>query len=172
MWILKWLRLGKAERAQAMPESASFSKLFRVLDGIDAQDHDEAQYLAAFAYLLGRVAFSDGFISAVEIDQMKQILTARSTLNFMQVALVIDIAKFEAVTSKGEDGQDVTALFARITDDAQKREMVDCLYAVAAADEVIHASEEAMVQRISAEVGVDSAVLETVRAAYAQWHKA
>lgn len=169
MWIMKWLGLGKAEREQAMPTSEAFGKLLRVLNGIDADNHAQARYLAAFACLLGRVAYADGFISSVEQASMKRMLSAHSSLNFMQVDLVLDIARFETVTNKGAPDPSVSGVFAAMADEAQRRELVDCLFALAAADEIIHPSEWKAVETIAAEVGVDPAVVAEIGAGYAKF---
>jgi len=87
--IRAWLGLDRPETAEQVP-------LRDVLDALDHLDHLEparARYLAAFAYLLGRIAHADHHVSPQETRAMETALVDHGQLTEEQAMLVTQLAK-------------------------------------------------------------------------------
>ncbi len=81
--------LGITESAPA-PEQAPLRDLVNALDRLEPS---RAQYLARFAYLLGRVALADEHISDEETNTMERLLAEHGGLPAEQAMLVVGLAK-------------------------------------------------------------------------------
>lgn len=141
----------------------------RIAEAMDALPEDEARYLAAFAYLLCRVAYADGVISKVEVQRMSRILQDFSSLTAKQTDLVLKLAKHENFKADDEVGRKVSEAFAEMAGMGARSDFVGCLYAVAAADDEVHGIEDETVMRIGEELGVAGPEVQRIRAAYARF---
>ena len=65
--IREWLGLNT-------PQSTEFAPLRETLDALDNLEPDRARVLAAFAYLLGRVAHADQQVSSKETQVMEGLV--------------------------------------------------------------------------------------------------
>src|SRR5688572_33509235 len=63
-----WMRVGE-------PQEREFAPLRETLNALDQLEPDRARLLAAFAYLLGRVAHADQHVSAEETAAMEALVT-------------------------------------------------------------------------------------------------
>jgi uncharacterized tellurite resistance protein B-like protein len=127
----------------------------RIVDELEALDSATARYLAAFAYILGRVAHADLDISADETRKMEEIVHGLGHLPEEQAILVVQIAKSQNRLFGGTENFLVTREFKEIASDEQRDELLDCLFAVSAADESISVAEEEEVRRIATELGFE-----------------
>src|SRR5918994_6179855 len=84
--IRAWLGLDRPEAPEAIP-------LRDVLDALDHLEPARARYLAAFAYLLGRVAHADQHVSPQETRAMETALVGQGQLTQEQAKLVVQLAK-------------------------------------------------------------------------------
>jgi uncharacterized tellurite resistance protein B-like protein len=125
----------------------------RIVGELEALDADTARYLAAFAYILGRVAHADLHISAEETRAMEEIVHGQGHLPEEQAILVVQIAKSQNKLFGSTENYLVTREFGEISDRLQREELLDCLFAVSAADELISVAEEEEVRRIASELG-------------------
>lgn len=154
--------LGMSEPASAS-ESAPLRDLVNALDRLEPA---RAQYLARFAYLLGRVARADEHVSAEETKAMEAVLAEHGGLSSEQAMLVVSLAKATHAMLG------VTADFAitqEFTDSASYDErlaLARCLFAVAASDARISTSEEAEVHRITNQLRVERPDLTQIRLQY------
>lgn len=154
--------LGIAEAAPA-PEQGPLRDLVNALDRLEPS---RAQYLARFAYLLGRVALADEQISDEETKTMERLLAKHGGLPAEQAMLVVGLAK----ATHAMFG--VTAHFAvtqEFTDSASYEErlaLARCLFAVAASDARISTAEEAEVHRITNQLRIERPDLTTIRLQY------
>jgi uncharacterized tellurite resistance protein B-like protein len=124
-------------------------KIVRQLDNLDPE---RARYIAAFAYILSRVARADMNISDAETREMENQLTRLSRLPAEQAVLVVQIAKTQATLFGGTENFLVTQEFNRMADPEQKLALLDCLFAVAAADNIISTAEEREIRLINDEL--------------------
>ncbi len=125
----------------------------RIVGELEALDPDTARYLAAFAYVLSRVANADLDISAEETRKMERIVHDLGHLPEEQAILVVEIAKSQNRLFGGTENYLVTREFKEIATPEQREELLDCLFAVSTADGSISIAEEEMIRRIASELG-------------------
>lgn len=127
----------------------------RIAGELEQLDEARARYLAAFAYVLSRVAAADLEISEAETNKMIEIVKRLGHLADDQAVLVVAMAKNQNRLFGGTEDFLVTRVFRQIATDEQRRELLDCLFAVSAADETITADEEAQIRQIASELGFE-----------------
>ena len=144
-------------------ESETMRRIVRTLKALPA---DQARYLAAFAYVLGRVAHADSHFSDEETRKMQEIVQRLGNLPEAQALLVVEIAKNEVRLFGGTDNYLVTRRFKEMATPRQRTELLDCLFAVVASDESITALEEGQARQISKELGLTHDEFIAARATY------
>ena len=135
----------------------------RELDKLNPQ---RARYLAAFAYVLSRVAGADLHISETETAKMVDLIQRLGDLPEAQATLVVEIAKSQHRLFGGTENFLVTREFREIASDQERHGLLDCLLAVSAADEAVSAEEEAQIWQIASELGFSHAEYIKARLAY------
>ena len=163
MSILDWLRVARSADERAKGDTDTVRRIVSELDRLDGL---EARRLAAFAYVLSRVANADLVISDTEIEKMTEILQRVGRLSEAQAVLVVQIAKSQNRLFGGTEDFLVTREFRDIATEAQRRELLDCLFAVAAADGEISADEEGQIRQVASELGFSHAEFVATRLAY------
>jgi uncharacterized tellurite resistance protein B-like protein len=138
----------------------------RIARELDALPPAEARFLAAFAYVLARVARADLEISREETEQMLKLVREYSTLSEAQALLVVQMAKTQATALAGTENYLVTRQFKEMSNRAQRVDLLRCLFAVAAADNNISVVENSEITQIGQELGFSAAEIGGVRAAY------
>ena len=113
-----------------------------------------ARYLATFACVLARVAHADLHVAQTESAEMRRRVAALAEISADEAALVVEIAEKQSHTLGESEKHAVTREFRRISGGEQRTELVFCLYAVAAADGKVSASETAEIAAICEELGV------------------
>jgi uncharacterized tellurite resistance protein B-like protein len=126
----------------------------------------EARYAAAFAYLLSRVAHADHSLSDAERAAMERMIAERAELTPEQAKLVIELAAAQSLAVRGTQDFLVSREFNRVATDAQKRALVDCLFAVSASDASIITAEDNEIRRIASEIGVEHTDFVKIRLRY------
>jgi uncharacterized tellurite resistance protein B-like protein len=124
----------------------------RIVQQLDNLEPERARYIAAFAYILSRVARADMNISDAETREMEHQVTRLSQLPAEQAVLVVQIAKTQATLFGGTENFLVTQEFNRIATVEQKLALLECLFAVAAADKVISSVEDREIRLINDEL--------------------
>ena len=81
-----WLGLEREETNEHAP-------LRDMLEALDHLPADRARYLAAFAYLLGRVAGADQHVSPEEARAMEALVSEHGGIPQEQAMLVVQLAK-------------------------------------------------------------------------------
>lgn len=130
-------------------ETETVRKIVRQLDNLEPQ---HARFIAAFAYILSRVARADMNISDAETQEMERQVIRLSSLPEEQAVLVVQIAKTQATLFGGTENFLVTQEFKDMSSLDQRLALLDCLFAVAAADKVITAEEEREIRLITDEL--------------------
>jgi uncharacterized tellurite resistance protein B-like protein len=138
----------------------------RIAGELDRLEPDRARYIAAFAFVLSRVANADDDVSAEETSAMERLVIERGGLPDAQAALVVQMAKTQQLLFGGTDDFLVTRELARLASQEQKLQLVDCLFAVAAADRRIRTSEAEEIGRIARELRVEQSDLSRIRNRY------
>lgn len=141
----------------------SAGPLREILNALDHLEPVRAQYLARFAYLLGRVARADEQISDAETHAMEIVLTEHGTLPDGQAMLVVSIAKSSHRLFGVTADFAVTQEFADSTTYEERLALARCLFAVAASDERISTAEEAELHRITNQLRIERPDLTAIR---------
>jgi uncharacterized tellurite resistance protein B-like protein len=146
MSILRFLGLAPSSPSA----SAETQTVRRIVASLDAMDPGKARWIAAFAFLLCRVARTDLVVSDEEAAAMERIVMEKGGLTEEQAVLVMQIAKTQEILFGSTENFLVTREFNRIATREEKLALLDCLYAVSAADESISTAEDNEVVRIGA----------------------
>lgn len=155
MSILKLFGLGgsREEGPGAAAGGGDTEAVRRIVQELDALPHEQARYLAAFAFILARVAHADLEISDEETQEMERILAEVGHLPAEQSVLAVQIAKTQNRFFGGTENFLVTREFREISTPDERRQLLDCLFAVSAADDSISGAEEAQIRQIASELG-------------------
>ena len=124
----------------------------RIVAELDSLPAERARFLAAFAYVLSRVAHADSRITGDETEAMREIVRKLGHLPEAQAVLVVEIAKHQARLFGGTENYLVTREFNRIATRSQKLELMGCLLAVSASHEGISTAEDAEMRQITKEL--------------------
>jgi len=138
----------------------------RIAAELDALPLPEARFLAAFAYVLARVARADLDVSKSETEQMIRLVRECSTLSEAQALLVVQMAKTQAIALGGTENYLVTRQFRDLSNRAQRVDLLRCLFAVAAADQSVSHVENTEITAIGIELGFGGEEIASIRAAY------
>ncbi len=165
MSILRFLGLGSAE-ARAKTGSSETETIRKIVDSLDQMPEDEARRIAGFAYVLSRVARADLEISADETRTMERIVRELGKLSAEQAILVVQMAKTQSLLFAGTENFLVTREYSRLASLEEKLGLLECLFAVSAADESISAVEDHEIRRIASELGLEHHDFIAARSAY------
>jgi len=157
--------LGREDESstQGSSDTETVRRISRELDRLDPV---EARYLAAFAFVLARVANADSEISEDETRRMEEVVCGVGGLTEAQAVLVVQIAKSQQMLKGGTENYLVTREFNAIADRAQKERLLHCLFEISAADDSISLVEEDEVKTIAGELKFDHREFSTVRSQY------
>jgi uncharacterized tellurite resistance protein B-like protein len=136
----------------------------RIVAKLEAMPPDQARLLASAAYTLARAANADLDISDEETATIERELQARGTIDEATAVLVTEMAKLQARTVGGPEDFSVTREFKALASDEQKISMIRACFAIGAASGSISAEETAIVNEIAAELDIDAATLNAIRA--------
>jgi uncharacterized tellurite resistance protein B-like protein len=125
----------------------------RIAARLERLPPDRARHLAAFAYVLARVAQADLRITESESEQMHALVRDHARLSDEEAALAIEIAKSQARLLGGTENYVVTREFREISTREQRVQLLESLYAVAAADGTISGQESTEIGKIAEELG-------------------
>ena len=157
--IRAWLGVDTPEQADATP-------LRETLDALDHLEPDRARYLAAFAYLLGRVAQADQHVSPEETSAMEALVRDQGQLPPEQAMVVVHLAKTSNRLFGGTANFLIAREFSALADYDQKLALMRCLFAVSVSDAAISTAEEGEIHRIAKELRIDHSDLVALRVAH------
>jgi uncharacterized tellurite resistance protein B-like protein len=160
---MSWLDKLRGARDEPSGESAAVR---RIAQELAALPEPQARRLAAFAYLLGRVAFADREISAAESASMEELVRDVGGVPAEQALLVVEIAKAQNRLFGYAENFQVSRELRELADEAERRRLLDCLFAVSAAEDGISAEEEAQVRQIASELGFSHSDYVAARSAW------
>ena len=161
--LFGWGRDGAPARAVSSADTETVRKISAALDRLDP---DRARFVAAFAYILSRVARADLQISDEESRAMERIVQEKGALPEEQAVMVVQMAKTQNALFGGVENYLVTREFGKIATREQKIALLHCLFAVSAADRSISSAEETTIAKIASELQLDHADLVDVKAGY------
>lgn len=138
----------------------------RITEQLDQMEPARAKYIAAFAYLLGRVAHADLSISEQETREMERIVQNIAGLPEEQAILVVQISKAQHALFGSTENFVVTEEFTRLATRPQRLSLLNCLFAVSSADRSISTVEDNEIRKISRELRLDHSDFIAARSAY------
>jgi len=161
--------LGVTIAAPAPDAAGETESVRRIASALEQMPPEQARYLAAFAYVLARVAQSDLRIEPSEVAAMREIVGELGSLAPDDASLVCDLACDQSARLGGSENYVVTREFRKIASAHQRSELLRCLFAVAAADGEISTTESQEVITIAEELGFTRPEALGVRAQYREY---
>lgn len=137
------------------PAAGDTETVRKIVDALDRLDADIARYLAAFAYILSRVARADLKISTEESSAMERIIVTHGGLPEEQAIIVMQIAKYQNMLFGATENYLVTREFGAISTQEQKLALLDCLFSVAAAEGLVSSVEDNEIRKIARELAIE-----------------
>ncbi|MDX2167141.1 MAG: TerB family tellurite resistance protein [Deltaproteobacteria bacterium] len=154
--------LGLHGAADAVPRSL----LGRLQQALARGGAARLEYLAAFAGQLARVAGVEGGISADEAAAIAAQLRSVGHLTEHDATLIADMLRQERDGLAAIQAQELTRAVNAGATPEEKQALLDCLYAVAAADHLVSDAEEQEIRRVAEAILIPHRVLMEIRARY------
>lgn len=150
--LLSFLGLEKPMAAEGAAETETVRKITQKLDQLPPE---QARFVAAFAYILGRVANADMDISSAETETMERIVVEQAGLPEEQAIIVVQMAKSQNRLFGGTENFLVTQEFNKLASRDQKLALLRCLFAVSSADKSVSVVEDNEIRQVSRELRLD-----------------
>jgi uncharacterized tellurite resistance protein B-like protein len=163
MSLLRFLGVAKEAPASAVGETKSVREIAAKLERLPPET---ARFLAGFAYVLARVANADLKIAPAEADEIRRTVRVLAGLSADEADLVVEIAKSQARLLGGTEDYVVTREFRRSSTPLQRAQLLECLYAVTAADGTISSAESREIANVAEELGFTRAEANALRTKY------
>lgn len=135
------------------PEDQENPSLRKIMAALEALPKEEAKHIAAFAYILGRVAHADLEISEEETGKMEEIVRGFTDISPDLAILLVQIAKSQNVLFGSTDNYLVVREFKKMSEKNQREGLLHCLFAVAGSDDNISNVENEEIRKITTELG-------------------
>jgi uncharacterized tellurite resistance protein B-like protein len=152
MFLAKLLGLDSDAPARAHGDTEAVRKITQALDQMEPA---RARYIAAFAYILSRVAYADMNISPREVAEMERLVMEVGGLPEEQAIIVVQIAKTRNKLFGATENFLVTREFNEIATREDKLKLLECLFAVSASEDDISTIEDNEVSQISSELQLE-----------------
>jgi len=164
--IRDWLGVPPRSQAASGTDNETLREMTRRLDRLPV---GEARYLAAFAYILGRVAHADLDISEDETRAMEEILVKQGQLSPDLAIIVVQMAKSRNLLFGGTENYLVTREFKKMSTLEQRKNLLRSLFAVSSSDDSISLVESSEIRQISAELGITHAEFIAIRSGFREY---
>jgi uncharacterized tellurite resistance protein B-like protein len=151
------------------PHEPEFAPLRDTLAALDRLPPEQARYLAAFAYLLGRVARADLNVSEDETRAMETVMRDEGRLSADEAMVVVQLAKSSNLLFGGSADFIVAREFSAMASYEQKLALMRCLFRVSAVDATISTAEEGELHRIANELKIQQSDLIALRVAHQKY---
>jgi uncharacterized tellurite resistance protein B-like protein len=155
-----WLGLDRQDAA------AEEESLRGILDALDRLEPARARFLAAFAYLLGRVARADLHVSDEETRTMERLVMEKGHLTAEHAMLVVGMAKSSNRLFGGTANLIVSREFAGMASYPERLALLEALYAVSMTDAGVTTIEDNEIRQVSRELRVEHRDFIAIRSAY------
>lgn len=165
MSLLRFLGLGGNTAGRAA-EPASLIELGTHLEALPPE---ESRFVAAFAYILARIAGVDLHTDDVELAEIARHLEDFGQIAPSQAQILADTAVRIADDHSASDDHLVARAFRDMAETPERIRLLRCLYAVAAADETISTQEDNEIFEVAAEIGVAREQVVALRSEFKQY---
>jgi len=146
--------LGLARNAGPDASEQADEALHPIVEALEGLEPKRARFFAAFTYVLARVAGADLRMEAEETESMVATLAELTGVPQDEARLVVQIASSRMDDLEATHNYLVTREFGKLSDAAEKIQLIECLYTVAAADGTITGDESNEVASIAEEIGL------------------
>jgi len=136
----------------------------RIVGQLEALPPDRARLLAGAAYVVSRAANADMSITADEVALMEQTLVERTGVSEAEAVIVVEIARQQAFMFGSTEDYLVTREFKRVSTPEQRLGVLRACFQVAAANDEISSPESAVLSEIAAELDIEPADFDAIRA--------
>ncbi len=140
--------------------------LRRLREELSRRGAERLEYLAAFAGQLARVAGAEGDISDEETAAIAARLRTAGNLSEADATLIAEMLRHESDGLAAVQPLELTRAINAAATPEEKQGLLDCLYAVAAADRLVSDVEEQEIRRVAQAILVPHSVLMEIRARY------
>lgn len=161
--FLESLLKGGSEPVPGSGDTESVRRISALLEGVSPE---RARFLAAFAYLMARVAHADFHVSEQELAHISEILRTRGELPLEQAEAVTELARRQTVHEGSTEDFLVTREFRRIATRDEMLHLLDCLFAVAASHHAISVVEDNAIRQIASELNLEHREFISIRSRY------
>ncbi len=162
---MKFLSFLRGRNAQPTNDAEAIEQLAQGLPGVDP---DRARFIAGLALLLSRIAAADHEVTADEAATLERLIRDKAGLPPDQAALVVERARAHHYRHGSTDDFLVTRELAQRPYD-QKVAILECLFALAAADLRIRAPESDELGRIARELRIEQPDVQRLRSQYGEF---
>jgi uncharacterized tellurite resistance protein B-like protein len=163
MSLLSLFKQNSVEGTKSLSETETVR---RITDALDRIEPERAKYIAAFAFLMARAARADLKISSLETHAMERIVTEHSGLPEEQAVIVVQIAKSQNILLGATENFLVSREFKGMSSHADRMALLDCLFAVASADQSISTIEDNEISQIADELRIEHRDFISIRSKY------
>jgi uncharacterized tellurite resistance protein B-like protein len=161
--LIQWIKSSANNNAESTAETETIRKITRALDQLD---EGRAKFIAAFAYILCRVARADLNISPEETQEMERIVMKHGGLPEEQALIVVQMAKTQNRLFGSTENYLVTREFKNLSSHQEKLSLLDCLFAIAAAHQYISTIEDNEISQIADELRIEHREFISIRSKY------
>jgi uncharacterized tellurite resistance protein B-like protein len=161
-----WSFLGLEGKPPQPATQGQTETVRKIVESLDRLEPDRARFIAAFAYILSRVAGADLKISREETAAMERIIVEHAGLPEEQAIMVVQMAKHQNLLFGGTENFLVTREFNKISKREEKLALLDCLYAVAAAERMVSNVEDNEIRQVASELLLEHRDFIAVRLRY------
>jgi uncharacterized tellurite resistance protein B-like protein len=154
---------GSRDLPEGAASRAETDTVRRIASELKKMEAGRARFTAGFAYILSRVANADQDISEEETAAMERIVRQIGGLGEAQAALVVEMARTHAMLFGGTEDFLVTREFAKAATQEEKLSLLECLFAIGAADNSVSSEEESVIKQTASELGLGQADYIAVR---------
>jgi uncharacterized tellurite resistance protein B-like protein len=127
---------------------------------------DQLEYFAGFAGQLTRVAYADDDVSEAEIETISRLLVDHAGLVAEEARVVIDLLKLQLEALRGFEEFRLNRAINEHASREERERLIDFLFAVAAADDLVSNDEDQEIRRIAYALEISNPRLMEIRGRY------
>ena len=147
-------------------QHAGRESLDRIASALDRLPAERARLYACFAYVLARVAGADLRTAPGELASIEETLVRCAGIPENEARVVTEIAHGEVDQLGATNNYIVTREFGRLSTADEKLQLLECLFSVAAADDLITGDESTEIMLIAKEIGLAHAEVLAARSRF------
>lgn len=165
MSLLRFLGIG----GSGVGRDAEPASLSEIADRLSFVPEEEARFVAAFSYLLARIAGADLKIDDSEKEAIAGRLEDFGGIGADQASLLAETAVRTFEANSPSDDHLVARAFRDMTEGPERIRLIRCLYAVAAADDLISTREDNEIFEIANAIGVRRTEVVALRSEFREY---